>query len=73
MPRQRSANDSCATSSDLFDLDLPVVREGEAPEAAPPPSYEAMLAHARFLLESGLAARRSPNPEPFVMHGNDTR
>jgi len=27
-----------------------------------------MLAHARFLLESGLAAHRLPNPEPFVMH-----
>ncbi|MGH8045803.1 MAG: hypothetical protein ACREKL_01035 [Chthoniobacterales bacterium] len=55
------------TSSSLFDFDLPVVREGEGPEPAPVPSYELMLAHARFLLESGLAADRQPNPEPFVL------
>jgi hypothetical protein len=43
------------------------VREEEAPLPAPAPSYELMLAHARFLLESGLAANRPPNPEPFVL------
>ncbi|MDD5200349.1 MAG: hypothetical protein PHC88_11175 [Terrimicrobiaceae bacterium] len=67
MPVPPSANGSAATSGSLFDLDLPVVREGEAPWPAPAPSYETMLAHARFLLDSGLALERRPNPEPFVL------
>lgn len=67
MPRPSSASASSVTSDSLYALDLPVVREDEAPTPAPAPSYELMLAHARFLLESGLAANRRPNPEPFVL------
>lgn len=70
MPVPPSVNGSVVTSSSLFDLNLPVVREGEGPTPAPVPSYEAMLAHARFLLRSD--RRRSepsrPNPEVFVLH-----
>jgi hypothetical protein len=57
------------TSSSLYDLDLPVVREGEGPLPAPAPSYETMLAHARFLIKSApdpAALNRQPSPEPFV-------
>jgi len=46
---------------------LPVVKEGEGPLPLVEPSYELMLAHARFLLNSGLVAHRQPNPEPFVL------
>jgi hypothetical protein len=46
---------------------LPVVQEGEGPIPLEEPSYELMLAHARFLLNSGLATHRQPNPEPFVL------
>jgi hypothetical protein len=67
MPATPPGSGSAATSSSLFDLDLPVVREGEAPEPAPAPSYELMLAHARFLIDSGLDSHRQPNPKPFVL------
>jgi len=67
MPTPPSVNGFTATSNSLFDLDLPVIREGEGPGAAPSPSYELALVHARFLLDSGLAAERQPNPEPFVL------
>jgi hypothetical protein len=67
MPPTPPGNGSAATSSSLYDLDLPVVREVEAPEPAPTPSYELMLAHARFLIDFGLASHRQPNPEPFVL------
>jgi len=55
------------TSSSLFDLDLPVVKEGNEPEPATAPSYETLLEHARFLLDAGLAAERQPVSEPFVL------
>jgi hypothetical protein len=67
MPPTPSENASAATSRSLYDLDLPVVREGEEPLPLEEPSYEFMLAHARFLLNSGLASRCQPNPEPFVL------
>lgn len=67
MPIPPFASGSPGISSDLFDLDLPVVREDETPAPAPTPSYETMLAHARFLLESGLAPQRQPCPEPFIL------
>ena len=62
-----SANDSYKTSISLFDLDLPVVREGEGPLPLEEPSYELMLQHARFLLRSGGQPISRPNPEPFVL------
>jgi len=68
MPHQPSGNASSETSDSLFDLNLPVVGEGEGPLPAPPPSYQTMLAHAAFLRRNGLATRSKPNPEPFVMH-----
>jgi hypothetical protein len=43
------------------------VREGEGPLPLEEPSYELMLAHARFLIASGLDSHRQPNPEPFVL------
>jgi hypothetical protein len=43
------------------------VREGEEPLPLEEPSYELMLAHARFLIASGLDSPRQPNPEPFVL------
>jgi hypothetical protein len=54
----------------LFDLDLPGVGPGEEPIELSPPSFKAMMDHARFLLasqpadffEERLAAM---NPEPF--------
>lgn len=52
---------------DIYDLDLPVVREGEEPLPLGEPSYELMLAHARFLIDSGQDSHRLPNPEPFVL------
>lgn len=67
MPQTPYESDSGATSKDLFDLDLPVVREGEEPHPPEKPSYELMIAHARFLIDSGFDARRKPNPEPFVL------
>lgn len=58
-------------SDSLYDLNLPEVLPGEEPLPCPPPSYELMLAHARFLMKSGLAnpdaPERQPNPEPFVL------
>lgn len=68
MPYQPSENDSSETLGNLFDLNLPVVREGEGPLPAPRPTWQAKMAHAEFLRRSGLAVRRKPNPEPFVMH-----
>lgn len=70
MPVPSSASDSSVTSICLFDLDLPVVRKGEGPEPAPVPSYELMLAHARFLIASSpdpAGLNRQPSPEPFVL------
>jgi len=67
MPQNPSENDSNATWASSFDLDLPVVREGEGPIPASPPSYELMLMHARFLVDSGLATQQEPCPEPFVL------
>ena len=69
MPVPPSESASGATSKSLFDLDLPVIREGEEPLPSPAPSYELMLAHARFLLRSGGANAEPsrPNPEPFVL------
>jgi hypothetical protein len=66
MPLPRSAKGSTETSNSLFDLDLPVVLEGEGPQPVPAASYELVLAHARFLIDSGLSSERQPNPEPFV-------
>lgn len=54
-------------SSDLFDL--PEVPPGEGPVRPEPPSWDDMIAHAKFLLESGGAEarlRRTPSQEPFV-------
>ena len=56
----------------MFDLDLPVVREGEEPLATPEPTYAAQMRHARFLLRSqppDFYARRleAMNPERFTL------
>jgi hypothetical protein len=64
-----SAPVSSATSDSLYDLDLPVVREGEEPLPLEEPSYELMRAHARWLLRSQPphSPAAQPNPEPFVL------
>ena len=69
MPVPSSESDSTVTSTNLFDLDLPVVREGEGPLPLGEPSYELMREHAWFLLRAGglNAAPSRPNPEPFVL------
>jgi len=56
-------------SGGRYDLDLPLVREGEEPRPLDEPSYELMQAHARFLLRSAAKnnVRSHPNPEPFVL------
>ena len=36
----------------MFDLDLPVVREGEEPLPTPAATYVAQMRHAQFLLRS---------------------
>ncbi len=67
MPAKPSESVYNETLINPFDLDLPVVREGEGPDPAPAPSYELMLAHARLLIKSGLAPNRQPSSEPFRM------
>ncbi|HEX8373038.1 MAG TPA: hypothetical protein VF585_09680 [Chthoniobacterales bacterium] len=58
---------SSETRIDL-DLNLPEVLPGEALLPLPEPSYEAVMAHARWLLKMGYGqARVARNPEPFVM------
>lgn len=56
-------------SNSLFDLNLPVVREGEEPLPLKEPSYELMREHALFLIRSGGEGNQPsrPNPEPFVL------
>jgi hypothetical protein len=69
MAQTPSAKDSDATSDSLYDLNLPVVREGEEPLPLEEPSYELMRAHALWLLRTQkppLEPSR-PNPEPFVL------
>ena len=60
---------SNAISGSLYDLDLPVVREGEEPLPLEEPSYELMRAHALWLLRatSPRPETSAPNPEPFVL------
>ena len=70
MPHPASKSDSSATSSGLFDLDLPEVATGEGPLPNPEPTFAAQIEHAVFLLstrrpdfyEKRLARM---NPEPF--------
>lgn len=76
MPHTPSKNDSSGTCPDntesLFDLNLPVVEEGDEPLLPENPSWEAQMAHARFLIstktpeywEERLARM---NTEPFEM------
>ncbi len=56
----------------MFDLALPVVREGEEPLPAPEPTYAAQMRHARFLLRAqppDFYDRRlaAMNPQPFQL------
>jgi hypothetical protein len=56
----------------MFDLALPVVREGEEPLPTPDPTYAAQMRHARFLLRSqppDFYARRleAMNPARFTI------
>ena len=72
MPQRPSGNDSSVTSSEMFDLALPVVREGEEPLPTADPTYAAQMRHARFLLRSqppDFYARRleAMNPERFTI------
>ncbi len=64
-----SESGSHATSDSLYDLGLPVVREGEEPLPLEEPSYELMRAHAWWLLhtQSPPPEQPTPNPEPFVL------
>lgn len=50
MPHQASENDSLATSSDLFDLNLPEIGAGEGPLGHPEPTFDEQIAHAKMLL-----------------------
>jgi hypothetical protein len=50
MPRPASENDSSATSSDLFDLNLPEIGPGEGPLDHPEPTFDEQIAHAKMLL-----------------------
>ncbi len=54
----------------MFDLALPIVRDGEEPLPSPEPSYAAQMRHARFLLRAqppGFYQERleAMNPERF--------
>ncbi len=57
-------------SDSVYDLNLPLVREGEEPLPLDSPTEEAQFAHARFLA-SGKSAefweerRARMNPKPF--------
>ncbi len=73
MPHPASENDSSVISDDLFDLDLPEIKDGEGPLACPAPSFDLQMRHARFLLSTQPAdfyekRLASMNPEPFVLH-----
>lgn len=71
MPPKASVNACSATFDDMFDLNLPEIKEGEEPLPSPKPGWEEQFAHAEFLLSC-----QSPdfhekrltrmNPEPFV-------
>ncbi len=57
-------------SEDIYNLNLPIIHEGEEPLPLGPPTYEAQMAHARFLIRNAASdfwekrlARM--NPEPF--------
>jgi len=69
MAQTPSASASGVTSDNIYDLDLPIVREGEEPLPHDEPSYELMRAHALWLLraQSPLPQSPAPNPKPFVL------
>lgn len=69
MDQTPSANSSAATSGSIYDLDLPVVREGEEPLPLEEPSYELQRAHALWLLRATTPPHPPsiPNPEPFTL------
>jgi len=48
MPHPASETGSSATSSDLFDLNLPEIAEG--PLDHPEPTFDEQIAHAKMLL-----------------------
>ncbi len=69
MPHRVSKSDSSATSSGLFDLNLPEVGAGEGPLPNPEPTFETQIEHAMFLLSTRppdfyekRLARMSPEP-----------
>lgn len=76
MPHLLSKKDSYETSPDfagsLFDLNLPLVEEGNEPLSPGNLSWEAQMAHARFLIATKTPEyweRRSAmmHAEPFVL------
>ena len=72
MQPRPSKSDSSATLQDLRELDLPLIGPEDAPVPHPPPSFEARVQHARFLLASRPGdfyekRRARMNPEPFRM------
>jgi hypothetical protein len=70
MPHQASENDSSATSSDLFDLNLPEIGPGEGPIDHPEPTFDEQIAHAKMLLawKNGRPADQPPRQnERFEM------
>ena len=62
MPHPASENDSSATSSDLFDLNLPEIGPGEGPLDHPEPTFDEQIEHAKMLLawQSGRPADQPP-------------
>jgi len=71
-----SKNDSSGTcphnAESLFDLNLPVVAGSDEPLPPDAPSWEAQIAHARFLIstktpEYWKERLARMNPEPFVL------
>jgi len=50
MPHPASETDFSATSTDLFDLNLPEIAEGEGPIDHPEPTFDEQIAHAKMLL-----------------------
>jgi hypothetical protein len=72
MPHPASENDCSATSSGLFDLDLPVVAAADAPLPHPQPSFFLQMQHADFILSTlppdfYIKRLRRMNPEPFTL------
>ncbi len=70
MPHPVSKSDCSATSSGLFDLNLPEVGVGEGPLPNPAPTFAAQMEHAMFLLsirEPDFYEKRLArmNPKPF--------